>query len=127
MDADLINKLHRLFTEHDVEFVWCSSDELILPDNARLLLYLDPPYLETFDKYTSTGFDQESFLKYLEVMTNRDGCKVILSNSKDFESVIAQNDQINLPVINHVSVRDFQNGRTTTAKDRVELLATNIV
>ena len=58
--------------------------------------YLDPPYLDTFDKYTSDGFDQDSFVKYLEVMTNKDSCKVVLSNSKDFESVISHNDKINL-------------------------------
>ena len=75
MDAELFNRLHQLFTEHDVEFIWCSYDELVLPDNARLLIYLDPPYLETFDKYTSAGFNHESFVKYLEVMTNKAGCK----------------------------------------------------
>ena len=94
VDVDLINKLHQLFTEHDVEFVWCSYYELVLPDNVRLLIYLDPPYLETFDKYTSSGFNQESFMKYLELITIRDGCKDILSNSKEFESVITQNAQI---------------------------------
>ena len=66
-------------------------------------------------------------MKYLETLTNKASCKVVLSNSKEFESVIAQNDQIKLPVINQVAVRDFNNGKTTTAKDRVELLATNII
>ena len=65
IDAELINRLHQLFAEHDVEFIWCSYDELVLSDNDRLLLYLDPPYLETLDKYTSGGFNQESFVKYL--------------------------------------------------------------
>ena len=91
-----------------------------------MLLYLDSPYNETFDKYTSAGFDQESFVKYLEVMTNKEGCQVVLSNSKEFESVITQNDKINLPIINQIEVMDFQNGKTTTAKDRVEILAMNI-
>ena len=50
----------------------------------------------------------------------------MLSNSKDFEAVITNNDQVNLPVIEHVSVRDFSNGRTTSTKDRVELLASNV-
>ena len=126
VDHQLINKLHQLFVEHDVEFIWCSYDELVLPNNARMLIYLDPPYLETFDKYTSAGFDHESLVKYLEVMTNKEGCKVILSNSREFEAVIANNDKIKLPVINHVSVRDFSNSRTTPTKDHVELLATNI-
>ena len=75
VDAELINRLHQLFTEHDVEFIRCSYDDLVLSDNDRLL-YIDPPYLETFDKYTSGGFDQEVFVKYLELMTNRNGCPV---------------------------------------------------
>ena len=126
VNPQLINKLHRLFVEHDVEFIWCSYDEIVLPDKARLLFYLDPPYLEAFDKYTSDGFDLESFIKYLEVMTNKEGCKVVLSNSKEFEAVITNNDKIKLPFVNHVSVREFSNGRTTTAKDREEILATNV-
>ena len=107
VDADLINMLHQLFTEHDLELVWCSYDELVLPDNATMLLYLDPPYLETFDKYTSCGFEQDSFVKYLEMVTNKAGCKVILSNSKEFKSVIAQNDKIKLPIVEQVSIREF--------------------
>ena len=126
VDADLINRLHQLFTEHDVKFIWCSYVELVLPDNVRLLIYLDPPYLETFDKYTSAGFDHESFMKYLEVMTNRNDCKVILSNSKDFDAVIANNNRIKLPIVEQVSVREFNIGKTTLTKDHVELLATNI-
>ena len=59
-------------------------------------------------------------------MTNKDGCKVILSDSKEFESVIVSNHKINLPFINQVSVREFQNGKTTISKDRLEILATNI-
>ena len=98
----------------------------MLPDNRKLLLYLDPPYLDTFDKYTSAGFDHESFVKYLETVTNKEGCKVILSNSKEFDAVITNNDKNKLPVINQVSVSEFSNGRITTAKDRVKILATNV-
>ena len=92
-----------------------------------MLLYLDPPYLETFDKYTSDGFDQNSFVKYLETVTNIEGSQAILSNSKEFESVITNNDKINLPIVDQVTVREFQNGKTTATKDRLEILATNIV
>ena len=60
-------------------------------------------------------------------MTNKDGCKVILSDSKEFESVIVSNHKINLPFINQVSVREFQNGKIATIKDRVEILATNVI
>ena len=50
VDAELINRLHQLFTEHVVEFIWCAYDKLELPDNGKMLMYLDPPYLETLDQ-----------------------------------------------------------------------------
>ena len=93
--------------------------------NERKLLYLDPPYYNTFDKYTSDGFDQDAFVEYLQDVTNRANCKVILSNSKDFIEVKARTNGINLPRIWSVSVKDLTN-TTTPAKDRVEIIATNI-
>ena len=89
------------------------------------LLYLDPPYYNTFDKYTSDGFDQNDIVECLEDVTNKANWKVILSNSNDFEGVIAENDQINLPRIKTVSVKDFTN-TTKPAKDMVEIIATNL-
>ena len=53
---DLIKKLHRLFNDNDVQFYCCSYDRLDLGDEQRLL-YLDPSYYNTFDKYTSDGFN----------------------------------------------------------------------
>ena len=120
----LIMKLHRLFNDNDVEFHCCSYDELDFGDE-QVLLYLDPPYYNTFDKYTSDGFDQNEFVEYLEDVTNRANWKVILSNSHDFEGVIAENHHINLPRIMTVSVKDFTN-TAKPAKDRVEIIATNL-
>ena len=124
VNTELIIKLHRLFAEHDVQFHCCSYEELDL-GNERMLLYLDPPYYNTFDKYTADGFDQNAFVEYLELVTNKPNCKVILSNSNDFEEVIASNELINLPMIYTVSVKDFTN-TTTPAKDRVEIIGTNL-
>ena len=70
-----------------------------------MLVYLDPPYYNTFDKYTSDGFDQNGFVEYLEDVTNRANWKVILSNSNDFEGVITENEPINHPKIMTVSVK----------------------
>ena len=117
-------KLHRLFNDNDVEFHCCSYNELDL-GNERVLLCLDPPYYNTFDKYTSDGFDQNGFVEYLETVTNKANWKVILSNSHDFEGVIAENERINLPRIMTGSVKDFTN-ITKPAKDRVEIIGTNL-
>ena len=89
------------------------------------LLYLDPPYYNTFDKYISDGFDQNGFVKYLEDVTNRANWKVILSNSHDFKGVIAEHEQINLPRIMTLLVKYFTNN-TKPAKDRVEIIGNNL-
>ena len=124
MNPELIMKLYRLFNDNDVEFHCCSYDKLDFGDGQGLL-YLDPPYYNTFDKHTSDGFDQNSFVEYLQDVTNRANWKVILSNSNDFEGAIIENEQINLPRIMTVSVKDFTN-TTKPAKDRVEIIATNL-
>ena len=117
-------KLHRFFNGNDVHFYRCSYDELNLGDE-QVLLYLDPPYYNTFDKCTSDGYDQTAFAEYLEDVTNRANCKVILSYSHDFEGVISENEQINLPSIWTVSVKDFINA-TKSAKDRFEIIGANL-
>ena len=91
VNPELIMKLHRLFNDNDVQFYCCSYDRLDLGDK-QVLLYLNPPYYNTFDKYTSDGFDQTAFIEYLEAVTNKANCKIILSNSNDFEGVISENE-----------------------------------
>ena len=124
MNPELIMKLHQSFNDNDVEIHCCSYDELDI-GNEQFLLYLDPPYYNTFDKHTSNGFDQNDFVEYLEDVANKDNWKVILSNSNDFEGVISENEQINLPRILTVSVKDFTN-TTKPAKNRVEIKGTNL-
>ena len=124
VNPELIMKLHRLFNDNDVQFYCCSYDRLDL-DDEQGLLYLDLPYYNNFDKYTSDGFDQNDFVEYLQDVTNRANWKVILSNSHDFEGVIAENERINLPRIMTVSVKDFTKS-TKPAKDRVEIIPTNL-
>ena len=70
MNPTLIMKLHRLFNDNDVEFHCCLYNELDLGDEQGLL-YLDPPNYNTFDKYTSDGFNQNDFVEYLEDVTNK--------------------------------------------------------
>ena len=95
VDPELKRKLHPLLNDNDVQFYSCSYDRLDLGDE-KVLLYLDPPYYNTFDKYTSDGFHQTIFVEYLETVTNKDNCKIILSNSTDFEGVISENEQSQL-------------------------------
>ena len=102
VNPELIRKLNQLFNDND----------------EQGLLYLDPPYYNTFDKYTSDSFHQTAFVEYLEDVTNKVNWKVVMSNSHDFEGIIAANGRINLPRIITVSVKDFSN-TTKPVKDRV--------
>ena len=77
-----------------------------------------PVSLYTFDKYTPDDFHQTAFVEYLEDVTNKVNWKVVMSNSHDFEGIIAANGRINLPRIITVSVKDFSN-TTKPVKDRV--------
>ena len=88
-------------------------------------MYLDPPYYKTFDKYNTEGFNYDMFIRYLENVTNKDNYRIILSNSIDFQEMLSKNDKINLSSICNVSLLNFTN-TTKPAKERIELLATNV-
>ena len=124
VNPELIIKLHRLLNDHEVQFYCWSYDKLDLGDE-QVLLYLDPPYYNTLDKYTSDGFDETPFVEYLETVTNNANCKVILSSSNNFEGVISEKEQINLPKIITLSVKDLTN-TTKPAKNTVEIIGTNL-
>ena len=48
-----------------------------------------------------------------------------MSNPNDFEGVISENEQINLPRMLTMSVKDFTN-TTKPAKNRVEIIGTKL-
>ena len=49
----------------------------------------------TFDGYAFDGFDYDSFIKYLETITNKETCKGILPNFNDFQAILSKNENIN--------------------------------
>lgn len=126
LNEALIDELHSLFKNNPVTFLHMSYEEFDLSaiKTNKVLMYLDPPYYNTFDSYTLYQFDNSMFIGYLLHVTNNNMYNVILSNSSDFKNII--NKDINLPVIEHIEVNDMINSKRPSNK-RIEILCTNIV
>ena len=133
-NPSIINKeqlydLHKLFTENNVEFRYCSYENNIKIDdylNEKVLMYLDPPYYKTFDSYTLEKFDYDKFTNYLNMVTNKKykNLNVILSNSFDYQEIITTH-KINLTQIERIPINDRINSKQPDNK-RYEILGTSI-
>lgn len=116
VNSEYLNQLHELFTKNDVEFIACSyDDEQIIPTYENALLYIDPPYFNTFDSYSIYGFDYNQFDEYL---TKIEQIPFILSNSYDFK------DHVNGLYVEELSINDRINSKQPANK-RIEILVTN--
>lgn len=133
-NPSIINKeqlydLHKLFTENNIKFNYCSYENSIKIDeylNEKVLMYLDPPYYKTFDSYTLEKFDHDKFTNYLKIITNKKykNLNVILSNSFDYQEIITTH-KINLTQIERIPINDRINSKQPDNK-RYEILGTNI-
>ena len=56
------------------------------------LIYLDPPYVGTFDKYTADGFSVERQLRLLSLSSKleQDGARIVYSNSHHARPLVVQ-------------------------------------
>lgn len=106
-------RLNKLF--QNVEFKFTDYKNLIKDIQEEDFIYLDPPYINTFDSYTSIGFDSEEFAGYV----NNLNCKCLISNSEDFKELL--NDNFNVEII---EVQDKINSKSPGSV-RNEILAWN--
>ena len=85
MDTNYILHISHLFKKYHVKFSSCGYQEMLttLDNNEKHLIYLDPPYLNTFDSYTVNKFDTDEFIKIVSRL-NTENNKLIVSNSEDF-------------------------------------------
>ena len=121
--------LHKLFTENNIKFNYCSYENSVKIDeylNEKVLMYLDPPYYKTFDSYTLEKFDHDKFTNYLKIITNNKykNLNIILSNSFDYQEIITTH-KINLTQIERIPINDRINSKQPDNK-RYEILGTNI-
>ena len=83
-DYDNIVALSEMLNAHDVVFLNTDYTKIEIPPNA--FLYLDPPYVDTFDDYTDGGFNYKQFDKYINNIN--DDLKWAMSNSSGYISHI---------------------------------------
>lgn len=81
-------------------------------------VYMDPPYYETFNSYTTDSFDSMELKKYTFAMKN-----YLLSNSKNFLKLF-KSDEIDKLIITSLTINDSINSKNP-AKERCEILIKN--
>ena len=101
--------LHKLFTENNIKFNYCSYENSI-----------------KIDDYLNEKVDHDKFTNYLKIMTNKKykNINVILSNSFDYQEIITTH-KINLTQIERIPINDRINSKQPDNK-RYEILGTNI-
>ena len=85
IEPNYILHISKLFNEYDVKFSHNSYQEVLsnLNTGTKHTIYLDPPYLNTFDSYTCNKFDSKVFADIVNGL-NTPNNKLIVSNSIDF-------------------------------------------
>ena len=85
VDIEYMTMISELFKEYHVKFTVCSYWDMLtnLDHHEKYLIYLDPPYLNTFDSYTTNKFNTKEFIDTVSKMNTKNN-KLIVSNSEDF-------------------------------------------
>lgn len=78
-DIDNIRQLHKLLNKCRIIFTCEDYRQSMSRATDRDLIYLDPPYVNTFTDYTADGFDHDTFLK----VANSLSAHVVMSNSSN--------------------------------------------
>ena len=124
INVNQIKYLHTLFSQNNVSFIRSSYESINIPTKDKALIYLDPPYFNTFDSYTLEKFDNNKFVDFLISITKKDNLSVVLSNSLDFQKLIEEN-KLKLQHAENISINDRINSKQPDNK-RFEIIASNI-
>lgn len=106
-------KLNKLF--QNVEFKSGDYKNILKDVSENDFIYLDPPYKNTFDSYSTNPFDSEDFAEFVNCLN----CKCLLSNSEDFTELLNENFKIEV-----VEVQNKINSKSP-GSSRNEILAWN--
>jgi DNA adenine methylase len=71
-----LRRVSRLFNEFNVAFEKGSFNNTLQVVSERDFVYLDPPYVDTFNGYTSDGFNSKEFFDFLTEVD----CPFVMSN-----------------------------------------------
>tara|TARA_R110002074_G_C11986001_1_gene612473 strand:- start:64 stop:414 length:351 start_codon:yes stop_codon:yes gene_type:complete len=80
MDENNIREVSKLI--QNVEFIWQSFEVSLNKVAMGDFVYMDPPYVGTFDTYTKSGFGSEKHNTLFD-LTKKLPCPFVMSNSTD--------------------------------------------
>lgn len=111
-----IVELSKLFNKYNVNFYHESFEKIIPKHNS--IIYLDPPYLNMYDSYTSNKFNYEQFDEYIKILIKSSmNIHIILSNSIEYKNNLFKN------IIN-IKINDKINSKSP-GKKREEIILYN--
>ena len=113
IDSKYIEHLSSLFNKYDVKFNCCSFEETLsnLNNDYNYIIYLDPPYLSTFNSYSIEKFNSNQLVELIEKI-NKENIKIILSNSNNFYEKYKNL----LPNVIKISIQDKINSKKPNKK-----------
>ena len=104
-DYDNLIHIHNTFNNPNITFEFYNLEYSELLQNKNCVYYLDPPYFETFNDYSSNNFDSNKFYNIISTILNENNQNLIFSNSIEFSNTfdlslfnkieITLNDSIN--------------------------------
>ena len=114
-DEENILALSNLFNIFDVNFL-VSDYTNMLSWFPQCIMYLDPPYFDTFGKYSKNKFCYQTYINFLKCLKQNDRILLIHSNSFQFTDVYFSNE-----IVEKVMLYDRINSKNP-GKIRIELI-----
>jgi DNA adenine methylase len=108
-----ILSLHKLFNNFDITFEVSDYRDI---SYENCLVYNDPPYYGSFNKYAPIRFSHDDYIHFLHNLRQNPTVKVIHSNSATFRDVYSSDENIHeIKYYNRIN-------RTNPGSERTELL-----
>ncbi len=110
--AKELRRVSGLFNEFKVEFEKSSFKDTLQVVCQRDFIYFDPPYVDTFNGYTSEGFNSKEFFDFLKGVE----CPFVMSNldTPQLEEIFGQRCRI--------QKIEITEGMKSTGKKRQEVI-----
>jgi DNA adenine methylase len=106
-EASNILTLSKLFNDYNVLFIHSDYRDVVYYKHS--VIYLDPVYYKTFDKYTHDRFCYNDYLDFLEWLKSNNKISIIHSNSTQFLDIysMSKNETVEeIEVYNRIKSND---------------------
>ena len=114
--VEFSNQSYDLFIKNNIDIAVNETDV-----NSEYVLYLDPPYYDTFNDYASNTFDHDIFYKLIVNLCQEFKAQMVISNSKSFVDKFDVSQWFDVEVIN---VQDKINSKSPNST-RQEVILTS--